>query len=94
MHMDNIWNIKNMSTHIFIFSHQLYELNHYFYFIIPNTRKDGNGILVCFFFPFSILSFFLTIFYSLFFNSEVKKIIVQSRGLKMYDLAFGDLIIF
>ena len=43
--MDNIWNIKNMSTHIFIFSHQLYELNHYFYFIIPKARKDGNGIL-------------------------------------------------
>lgn len=57
--MDNIWNIKNMSTHIFIFSHQLYELNHYFYFIIPKARKDGNGILGLFFF-----SIFYTVFFS------------------------------
>ena len=62
--MDNIWNIKNMSTHIFIFSHQLYELNHYFYFIIPKARKDGNGILGLFFFFHFLYCFFLLIYFT------------------------------
>lgn len=73
MDVDNIWNIKNTSIYIFIFSNQLYEINHYFYFIIPKAGKDGDGNSGLFvLFPFSILVFFLTTFHSLFFNSELK----------------------